>query len=151
TDSVGNGIGDACRCLQVNCAAPDQCHMSGSCQPTTGKCTNPLAPEGNACAMPNATAVCRMGVCSLVSCHSDFGDCNGNLDDGCETPTNTITNCGACGVACGADAGCAPMCGAGHCAVACPPPPTCDDWRDYDLGAECALGGRGSATGCSIG
>src|SRR5207237_7929438 len=30
-DSVGNSVGDACRCLGVTCAALDGCHFKGAC------------------------------------------------------------------------------------------------------------------------
>jgi hypothetical protein len=31
------------------CAASDQCHTAGSCDPATGACSNPMAPDGTAC------------------------------------------------------------------------------------------------------
>lgn len=54
---------------------------------------------------PNTTPACAMGVCSL-SCAPGFGNCNGMMADGCETPTLTDTNCGACGMACAAGLTC---------------------------------------------
>src|SRR6185436_9147181 len=33
----------------VTCTASDQCHLSGTCNPATGACSNPVAPNGTAC------------------------------------------------------------------------------------------------------
>src|SRR5262249_23847735 len=53
--------GDACtkvdRCAAglcvgsdpVVCATPDQCHAEGTCNPTTGVCSNPTRPDGTQC------------------------------------------------------------------------------------------------------
>ena len=38
----------------VTCAATDQCHTAGSCDPATGHCSNPQAPAGTACDDGNA-------------------------------------------------------------------------------------------------
>ncbi len=63
------------------CMASDQCHVAGSCDPTTGACSNPTAPDGTACDDNDActrTDNCHMGTCvggdpvvcaSLDQCH----------------------------------------------------------------------------------
>jgi N-acetylneuraminic acid mutarotase len=54
----------------VVCAAPDQCHTAGSCDPVTGVCVFPNKANGTACNDGNAcTAVdtCQAGVCSGAS------------------------------------------------------------------------------------
>src|SRR2546421_702673 len=33
----------------VVCAATDQCHVAGTCDPATGTCSNPAKPNGAAC------------------------------------------------------------------------------------------------------
>src|SRR5207247_1518984 len=33
----------------VVCAASDQCHVAGTCNPATGACSNPAAADGTAC------------------------------------------------------------------------------------------------------
>jgi hypothetical protein len=38
---------DAGPCNSVTCTAIDNCHIAGTCDPTTGACTNPLAPGAN--------------------------------------------------------------------------------------------------------
>jgi hypothetical protein len=63
-DSVGDHVGDACRCLGVSCAASDACHLVGTCDPTTGACSNPAASDGTEC---GAGQVCRAAVCVSVA------------------------------------------------------------------------------------
>ncbi len=40
---------------------------------------------------------CSSGTCI---CTGGFGDCNGDVDDGCETELDAAPNCGACGATC---------------------------------------------------
>jgi len=82
----GNGCTqlDQCqtgRCVggdPVNCSASDQCHSAGTCNPATGLCSNPAAPNGSACNDQNActrTDSCQSGFCrgaDAVTC--DAGD-----------------------------------------------------------------------------
>src|SRR5439155_579886 len=51
----------------VVCAAPDQCHDAGTCNPATGACSNPAKPDGSACTDGNACTrsdTCQSGVCT---------------------------------------------------------------------------------------
>ena len=58
------------------------------------------------CARTNATATCETGTCAFVGCNSDFGDCDDDLANGCETDLRTtVADCGACGEACAFDQG----------------------------------------------
>jgi len=71
----------------VQCAATDACHSSGTCNPTTGTCTNPQKPEGAPCDDGNRCTLsdkCIAGACTPASvvkcvavdaCH-DIGVCN---------------------------------------------------------------------------
>lgn len=75
---------------------------------------------------------CRGGRCALV-CSQRWGDCDGDLANGCETRTDTSArHCGACGNECmGRN-----VCSAGRCAPKCAPGyATCDDGRG---GRSCA-------------
>src|SRR6266403_2231916 len=51
----------------VTCTALDQCHVAGTCDPTTGVCSNPAKTngtacnDGNACTQPDS---CQSGVCT---------------------------------------------------------------------------------------
>src|SRR6185437_8550150 len=56
------------------------------------------------CTNAHGTTSCAGGVCQ-PSCTGAFGDCDLDPKNGCETPTDTITNCGVCGRACTGDAG----------------------------------------------
>ncbi len=64
TDSCQNGT-----CTGSNpvvCAAQDTCHTVGTCNPSTGTCSNPVAPDGTACSDNNActqTDACQSGTC----------------------------------------------------------------------------------------
>jgi RHS repeat-associated protein len=54
----------------VTCTASDQCHVPGTCDPSTGKCSNPDAPNGTACNDGNACDLndtCQSGVCAASS------------------------------------------------------------------------------------
>jgi len=71
----------------VVCAALDQCHDAGTCNPATGLCSNPSKADGSACSDGNActqTDTCQAGVCTganpvvctaLDECHA-AGTCD---------------------------------------------------------------------------
>jgi hypothetical protein len=72
--------GDSCVSLETN---PEHC----------GRC-------GNDCTdAPHASATCTARACGLL-CDEGWGDCNGMAFDGCETPLDTLLDCGACGASC---------------------------------------------------
>ena len=65
-------INDTCQagaCLPgtaVVCAASDQCHVAGTCDPRTGTCSNPAADDGTPCDDDDhctRTDTCQSGVC----------------------------------------------------------------------------------------
>src|SRR5438128_2562354 len=76
-----------CTHTPVVCAAADQCHDAGTCNPATGACSNPAKPDGAACNDGNActrTDSCQAGACTGTNpvtctaadqCH-DAGTCN---------------------------------------------------------------------------
>ena len=76
-----------------------------------------------ACDPANATGDCSTGTCDVAVCDAGFGDCNGDPADGCETPLNTLTNCGACGN------GCSPAFGIGDCSSGTCQVGSCDPRR----------------------
>ncbi len=101
----------------VVCAAQDQCHGVGSCNQSTGVCSNPALANGTSCNDGNActrTDSCTAGVCTGSnpvtctapdSCHSP-GACNASTGV-CSAPTLNAGFCyigGAC-VASGATNG----------------------------------------------
>src|SRR5207247_1825777 len=71
----------------VVCAAQDQCHDAGTCNPATGACSNPAKPDGSTCDDGNACTrsdTCQAGACTGANpvvctapdqCHA-AGTCN---------------------------------------------------------------------------
>lgn len=78
------------------------------------------------CSLPNAATTCDTGTCELAGCASGFEDCDDSAENGCETPLDTLTDCGSCNVIC--DAGGAPSasCSGGICSAASCTPPLAD-------------------------
>lgn len=71
---------------------------------------------GQACAPTNATGDCGTGECRIGTCDPGFGDCDTMPANGCETPTTTLTDCGACGRGC-SPAGAVGDCSTGSCEI----------------------------------
>lgn len=72
--SDGNGctLSDQCQAgvctggAPIACTAADQCHTAGTCNPATGLCSNPAAPNAASCDDRNACTrsdTCQAGVC----------------------------------------------------------------------------------------
>ncbi|MFT3771063.1 MAG: PIG-L family deacetylase [Minicystis sp.] len=58
------------RCAGVTCTALDACHAAGTCDPATGQCSDPKAPDGTACDDGDACTrgdACQAGVCAGVA------------------------------------------------------------------------------------
>jgi formylglycine-generating enzyme required for sulfatase activity len=54
-----------------------------------------------------ATVKCAGSACTVASCNTGFGDCDGSYANGCEVDTKTdARNCGSCAVACGGGQSC---------------------------------------------
>lgn len=49
----------------VSCAASDECHLAGTCSPSTGTCTTPPKDEGTPCTLAPGSqqALCQSGTC----------------------------------------------------------------------------------------
>jgi hypothetical protein len=94
---AGNTSDAACGAGQKSCVGKcvDQTDPSVGC---SGECS--------ACAAaPNAQAACVLQnnaeVCSLGACNPQYGNCDNQAENGCETHTTTSANCGSCGNNCG--------------------------------------------------
>lgn len=48
----------------------------------------------------NGVATCINSICEMSACMQDYGNCDSNPANGCETALTTTANCGSCGVAC---------------------------------------------------
>lgn len=65
-------------CAGVVCAPLDACHIAGTCNPSTGQCSHPVAPNGTACNDGDACThpdTCQDGVCA----GTPAGDTTSNL------------------------------------------------------------------------
>src|SRR5262249_47082460 len=83
----------------TTCTALDQCHAVGTCNPSTGVCSNPNQTNGNPCDDGNACTqvdTCQSGTCTGGSpvvcpapdqCHN-AGTCNTSTGV-CSNPTKT--------------------------------------------------------------
>jgi len=58
-------------------------------------------------------ATCVSSLCAMSACQPTWGNCDGNVANGCEASLATTQNCGACGNVCGANS----ICSAGTCVV----------------------------------
>jgi len=126
----------------VVCTALDQCHVAGTCDPTTGMCSNPAAPDQTPCNDNNLCTGgdrCLSGVCTGASltvciagsdqCH-DPGTCVPSTGLCSNPPKANGTTCDDGNKCTGADA-----CQSGTCVgspVICPPNP---------FPAQCQTGG----------
>jgi hypothetical protein len=92
--------------------ASNGCEINLNTEPThCGSCST-------ACSTAGGTAGCTVDGCT-ISCSPGFGNCDGNVSNGCETDIKTsATNCGGCGVACNSTHG-TPACAAGVCSITC--------------------------------
>jgi hypothetical protein len=87
-------------------------------------------------------------VCGSLVCQSGYADCDGNPQNGCERALNTLTDCGACNVAC------APSHGSGDCSSGSCQVVSCDSgYADCNGqapdGCEASLNAPGTCGSCS--
>jgi hypothetical protein len=112
TSDVGPAASDDAPSLDSSAVASGDAPTFDGSQPDDG--TAACSP---ACVNPNGTTACVNGRCAPM-CSTGFGDCDGDPANGCETSTDTTSNCGMCGRVCTSDAG-TPACNAGTCATTC--------------------------------
>jgi hypothetical protein len=100
TRACGNGACVPGVCLtgfaDCNTMIVDGCEVSTQSDPNNcGAC-------GRACtSLPNASAMCAGGACSIGMCNANFANCDGQAMNGCEVNLQTDrTHCGACGNTC---------------------------------------------------
>jgi hypothetical protein len=87
------------------CAAPEaDCDRqeANGCEVNTGADPMNCGGCGRRClGIHVARNGCEGGSCSIVSCEPSFGDCDRNVENGCETNIReTVAHCGACGARC---------------------------------------------------
>lgn len=111
TCSSGSCAISSCSSGFGNCDAVD----ANGCEAPLTSLTN-CGGCGTSCDLPNATESCTTGTCTLGMCTAGFGNCDGSAANGCETPLNSLTNCGGCGVLCDLP-GAGESCATGTCAL----------------------------------
>jgi hypothetical protein len=81
-----NGV--CTRSPAVVCTARSQCHMVGLCDPATGRCSEPVRPNGSICNDGNGCTAgdqCRDGIC-IAATMTVCNDNNLCTDDSCVAP-----------------------------------------------------------------
>jgi len=118
-NGVPGSVGTLDRCVSGSCqrsCAPGfgDCDGSASngCEVDTRTSATHCGGCGLGCAPPRAVGACAAGACSLASCMPGYGNCDGNLGNGCEVDIHRDTaHCGACGRACASNQ----ICREGQC------------------------------------
>ncbi|MBX7194396.1 MAG: hypothetical protein K1X94_20240 [Sandaracinaceae bacterium] len=64
------------------------------------------------CTFMSGSPVCSGGTCRLGGCDPGYDNCDGRDDNGCETPLNTLSNCGRCGETCSGTTNATEICNA---------------------------------------
>lgn len=85
----------------VVCSPSDQCHVAGTCNPGTGLCSDPIAPNGTACNdgdLCTQADTCQAGACTsgspVVCAPSDACHAAGTCDPGTGLCDNPVGNDG---------------------------------------------------------
>ncbi len=70
------------------------------------------------CTVPDGVASCAGGTCTAADCAEGRADCDGDVENGCETSLRTLDNCGVCGQRCEPYENLTVTCETGVCQVA---------------------------------
>src|SRR5262249_55665496 len=84
--------------------------------------------------------------CTLTGCMPGFDNCDGRMDNGCETNTTSdVGNCGACGNRCVVGGNATASCSASKCGAVC-----IEGFLDCDasLSNGCEIDSRNDSTNC---
>jgi len=101
----------SCDSLWGDCDGQD----SNGCEQTLTTLSN-CGSCGNTCSLSHAGEECSTGNCRITSCDSDWGNCDGQHSNGCETDLTTLSNCGGCGNTCSL-AHASESCATGQCRI----------------------------------
>lgn len=127
-----------CEAPQTACGT--QCVDLSSDPNNCGQC-------GRSCVIPQASAACTSGECALDQCDPGTVDCDGALDNGCETEASCTP--GVCTTTCGSEGtiDCADVCASKTEPVCLPPAEVCNVLDDNCDGtcdegplADCRIG-----------
>ena len=82
--------GGVCAGTTTVCTALDQCHVAGTCDPTTGVCGNPTAADGTFCGDAEAACVkqdtCVSGACQDNGFKDATTACGDPSNSACDHP-----------------------------------------------------------------
>lgn len=133
----------------VACAALDECHEAGACDPATGQCSSPNKPDGSACDDGSACSkvdACQAGVCTgadLVECPAIDQCHNPGICDPatglCDAPAKADGSACDDGIACTTG----DTCESGVCewhATNCPAPDFCHEAACDTISGQCVYG-----------
>jgi hypothetical protein len=127
------------------CTEDDTCDGAGGCVGNDLECS----------ASNTTPGTCNAGQCQGMTCVAGFGDCNADMNDGCETALTSASDCGGCGQACSAGAHATASCASGSCERSCESPwDNCDgDWGNgceipVGIPNQCDAGGLNPNGGC---
>jgi polyhydroxybutyrate depolymerase len=110
---VARGCGATGPCTSGRACCGDQCVDTQSTVNHCGACGMACRPQ------PRAVVRCDRARCAY-SCIDGFKDCNGLVEDGCETDiTSSIAHCGACDGSCAARSGTVARCEGARCVYTC--------------------------------
>jgi hypothetical protein len=156
------GCGTACRFEGASATCTNGVCVRGPCLAGRGDCDGDPANgcEINfasdlmhcgrcnaACSLPRATAQCgAAGACTIMRCDTGWGDCDGNMANGCETDLQTsVSHCATCGNVCPTAGGTA-ACRTGTCVIT-----SCPAGReecDGNMATPCETDLRSNLTNC---
>jgi hypothetical protein len=154
-DAVPHADAGTSMCVSSECAAP-----YATCPASESLCDTNLAADpkncgacGNACPSGDwieyelqARWDCAQGQCKMLCTDSYYRDCDGLVENGCETRIDTVTNCGGCGTVCPDGFQCSPVTRTCFDARCLPPAllcngvcvdPTSDDYNCGSCGKQC--------------
>lgn len=120
-NATGKCVASGCQLNKCSANFAD-CNMSpdtDGCEANLETSNNHCGICGTACQAPHGTNACSMGVCT-PSCGSSFGNCDGDVNTGCEAVlANDPNNCGTCGAVCLGNHTTSNNCVSGTCAPVC--------------------------------
>ena len=135
------GAASACvdgACVMTTCMAGlGDCdrEASNGCETNLGASAAHCGRCGNVCSYARARAACTGGSCAIEACETGWGNCDGDVGNGCETDVlRSGAHCGRCGAACGAGQ----VCVGGACAAS---QRSCPDASEVGCGMEYVPGG----------
>lgn len=152
-DAGGNGV-DASDPVPLDACTPDAAGPLGCDARCPGECgdggcglTDSPAPDEDACdALPNvqSTMCGPTGDCIIQRCAPGFGDCDADVDNGCETSLGRSDRCSRCGDACSSGE----TCDAFECVPCAAGRADCN--RDASDGCEARLDSLNDCGGCGV-